>query len=240
MKVAIFLQARIASTRYPGKLLLELKGKTILEHIIERFISIKNYIDEIDVLVPYNEVDNIFLYLKKYDVNIFGGDPENVLKRFYDANKLFKPDIIVRATADNPLVDTYHLLKSVENHIKRKSDYTIYLNLPLGAGVEVINPKAIELAYNNAKYKYQFEHVTPYIRENPDTFIITKLEPEEFYKHPELRLTIDEPPDYKLMKIIYNRLYKGSPINLKEVITLLQKEPQLKEINKKVQQIVVP
>ena len=240
MKVAIFLQARIASTRYPGKLLLELKGKTILEHIIERFISIKNYIDEIDVLVPYNEVDNIFLYLKKYDVNIFGGDPENVLKRFYDANKLFKPDIIVRATADNPLVDTYHLLKSVENHIKRKSDYTIYLNLPLGAGVEVINPKAIEMAYNNAKYKYQFEHVTPYIRENPDIFVITKLEPEEFYKHPELRLTIDEPPDYKLMKIIYDRLYKGSPIDLKDVITLLQKEPQLKEINKKVQQIVVP
>ncbi len=240
MKVAIFLQARIASTRYPGKLLLELKGKTILEHIIERFISIKNYIDEIDVLVPYNEVDNIFLYLKKYDVNIFGGDPENVLKRFYDANKLFKPDIIVRATADNPLVDTYHLLKSVENHIKRKSDYTIYLNLPLGAGVEVINPKAIEMAYNNAKYKYQFEHVTPYIRENPDIFVITKLEPEEFYKHPELRLTIDEPPDYKLMKIIYDRLYKGSPIDLKDVITLLQKEPQLKEINKKVRQIVVP
>ncbi len=241
LKIAVFIQARYNSTRLPGKLFLPLSGKSTLIHIIERVLMLKKFINYIVVLVPKEEKELIRSHIKNYsNVIISGGDKENVLKRFYDANKKIQSDIIIRLTADNPLVDTLHLKKALVKHIKLQSDYTIYKYLPLGCGFEIISKNALEKCFKNAKDSYQLEHVTPYIRENRNEFRIFELVPYKFYRHPDYRLTIDEEPDYQLMKIIFQNLYKGKPLRLRKVIKFLNEHPELLKINKEVKQVIVP
>ncbi len=241
IKSAIFLQVRLTSDRLPQKAFFKLEKKSMLQHIIERFINIKNKIDYIVVLCPEKDKLQIQQHLSKYpNIIIFGGDETNVLKRFYDANKLIEANIIIRTTGDNPLVDTTHLIKALNFHLKVNNDYTIFKNLPLGTGVEILSEYALNEAFFNAKKEYQKEHVTPYIREAKERFKITFLEPEEFYNHPEFRLTVDETPDYELMKTIYKNLYKNKPIPMKDVITFLNKNKFLLDINSKVIQIKIP
>jgi len=241
LKTAVYIQARYSSSRLPKKLFLPLAGKSVLQHIIERTRLIKKLINYIVVVVPDEEKEVIREHLKDSpDVIVYGGDKENVLKRFYDANKKIQADIIIRLTADNPLVDTLHLRKALLRHIKQQADYTIYKYLPLGCGFEILSKYALERCFKNANKVYQKEHVTPYIRENKQEFKILELVPYKFYRRPEYRLTIDEEPDYKLIEIIYKHLYKGKPINLREVLKFLEAKPELLKINKDVKQVIVP
>ncbi len=241
VKKAIFIQARLSSTRLPSKLFFELQGKSILKHIIDRVNLIKNSVDYIVLVVPENEEQLIREHIKDYaDVIIFGGDKENVLKRFYDANQKIQADVIIRLTGDNPLVDIFHLKKALIKHIKFNSDYTVYQKLPLGTGFEILSSRALNEAAKNATTDYQLEHVTPYIRENRDKFNIFELKTYKFYQHPEYRLTIDEENDYKLMQIIYNNLYNGKPIHLRKVLKFLQENPKILNINREVKQVKVP
>ncbi|MBN1899643.1 MAG: hypothetical protein JW827_12780 [Spirochaetes bacterium] len=240
-KTAVFIQARYSSTRFRGKLFLDLGGRSILQHIIERVRLLGKTADYTSVLVPRNEVETIRDHLKKYpQVIIFGGEPDNVLKRFYDANVKMQANIIIRLTADNPLVDIFHLNKALKKHKKNKNDYTVYDDLPLGCGFEIISHQALLKCYQKAEKSYQFEHVTPYIREHKGQFRIMRLRPYPFYRHPEYRLTIDEEPDYQLMKIIFKELFTGKPIKVRNVIKYLNNNPQIVEINKHITQVQVP
>ncbi len=240
-KTAVFLQVRLNSDRLKEKAFLPLQSKSILQHIIDRLLLAKKLIDYIVVVCPEEDKIKIQKHLKSYsDIIIFGGETDNVLKRYYDANKLIEADIIIRATGDNPLVDIPHLIKALNFHIKIKNDYTIFKNLPLGTGIEVISSYALTETFKNADKKYQLEHVTPYIRENKERFKTIFLEPEKFFQRPDLRLTVDEENDYKLMDIIYHNLYKNKPIPLKEVLLFLDKNQKLLSINKDVKQIKVP
>lgn len=241
LKTAVYIQARYSSTRLPQKLFFPLEKKSVLCHIIERVRLIKKLINYIVVVVPDEEKEVIREHLKDCpDVIVYGGDKENVLKRFYDANRKIQADVIIRVTADNPLVDMLHMRKALLKHIKQQADYTIYKYLPLGCGFEILSKNALERSFKNADKEYQKEHVTPYIRENRQMFKILELIPYKFYRHPEYRLTIDEESDYRLISIIYKQLYKGKPINLREVLKFLEENPELLKINENVKQVVVP
>ncbi len=235
--IGFFLQARTKSTRLPNKLLLPLKGKSILIHIIERLKVLQKYYNYLVVLVPQDEFEKIQNHLQIYpDVIIFPGEPENVLKRFYDANKKVKADIIVRVTGDNPLIDTYHLKKGLINHLRKNSDYTIYKNLPLGTGFEIFNKDILSRCYKDAKTPAQKEHVTLYIRENKEKFKILELTAKGIFNHPHLRLTVDEESDYELMEKVYNELYQDKPLPLDQVIRFLEEHPDYLKINAQVKQ----
>lgn len=235
--IAVFLQARIFSKRLPGKIFHNLCEKSVLKHIIERIEKLKRSYNYLVVLVPQEEIEKFQAHLKKYpEVIIFPGDAENVLKRFYDANKKIDADIIVRATGDNPLIDIQHLKRGLGFHAKNNVDYTYYDNLPLGTGFEIFNKEVLETCYKNSKQSYQFEHVTPYIREYPELFKIKALKVRGTYNHPEFRLTLDEEADFKLMNIIYNKLYKGKPLLIRQVIRFLQQNPKYLKINEHVKQ----
>ena len=213
--IAFFLQARLGSSRLSGKLFLPLNDDSILIHIIKRLESIKRFYDYLVVLVPYQDFDQIQAHLKQFpEVIVFAGEPENVLKRFYDANKKVKADIIVRLTGDNPLVDLVHLKKGLIAHIKQEAEYTLYTNLPIGTGFEIFNNYLLRICIQHAKEPYQLEHVTPYIRDNKNLFKILELKARGIYNNPALRLTIDEMEDYQLMKVIYKNLYNGKPLVL--------------------------
>ncbi len=235
--IAVFLQARINSTRLPGKIFYNLCEKSILKHIIERIVKLKKYYNYLVVLVPVNDLERMQTHLKKYpEVIIFPGDPENVLKRFYNANKKINAHIIVRICGDNPLVDIFHLKKGLLSHIRNNADYTYYNNLPLGTGFEIMNQGTLNMCYKKSSESYHFEHVTPYIRENTDLFNIQVLTVRGIYNHPEIRLTVDEKDDFNLIEIIYNNLYKGKPLLLRQVLKFLLQNPKYLKINAHIQQ----
>ncbi len=234
----IFLQARIGSTRLPGKLLYNIyENKTILEIILERFnYLIPKYIDKIIICTTENTYPKLKNLLYK-NTEIFIGSEENVLERFVFCLKKYPSDVIIRATADNPFVSLGHLIISLKKHIENQNDLTHFLNIPIGSGVEIISPKPLLVAYSNANKTHHFEHVTPYIYENKNIFKVSELFPNEFYNRNDIRLTVDEKDDFILAQKLYEKITKRHKyFSLKNIINTIDITPELKMINLHVKQ----
>lgn len=237
MKSAIFLQARLGSSRLPNKIIRTLGGKTLLEQVICRLKEALSVVQEINVLTCYHSYSVLKKILNNYSyIKVFAGSEKNVLDRFYKANQLFKKDIIIRATADNPFVSIKHLKSCLEKHIKHNADLTYCKGLPLGSGVEIFSSSALNQAYSLAYKPYHLEHVTPYIYENNADFKIQELYASEIYLRPDVRLTIDEKADFKVAESIFEKLYQTkNNFPISEILNLWDKE-SLYEINNMVQQ----
>ena len=170
MNTVVFIQARLGSTRFPGKIFSKYKNTTMLEVLLKR-LSLSKKINKIIFLIPDNK-ENIPLksFIKKLGYNFFCGSEENVLSRFFFAAKKFKPLTIIRITSDCPLIDPFILDKMIKKFNESKFDYlsnTIDPTYPDGFDVEIFSRKTLSLAFKNANLDYDKEHVTPYIkREN--------------------------------------------------------------------------
>lgn len=230
MKVIGVVQARTGSKRLKNKVLMKLNNKSILNILLERLKKSKK-LDDIIVATTIKKEDDAIEKLCNYlDINVFRGSEKDVLDRFYNASKIYNGEIVVRITGDNPLTSIELIDKQVEYLLKNKFEYISTKNIILGLGSEVITYDVLETAWKNAKEKYQREHVTPYIYENPNLFKIFYLEPPKCLKRKDIRLTIDTIEDFKL----YLELQKHFDlvnINIKEIIDFLDKNPQIKNIN---------
>ena len=236
LKVSAIIQARMGSERLPGKVLMPICGKSVLEHIVERLKFCK-FLHHIILAIPDTKENDI---LEKFAQDnllaYYRGSEEEVLERVYLAAKKNNCDVVVAITADNPLIDPEIIDTAVEQHVHSGADYscTEYPSkfLPVGLGIELFNFKALAIAYKNAKDAYQKEHVSSHFYETPDAFKITKVVLPEDLKNPGLRLTLDTKEDLELISYIYTKLYKpGEIFKTKEIFDLLKSEPQLKKIN---------
>ena len=237
------IQARLGSTRLPGKVLLNIEEIPVLVHIYRRLSIVKN-IDKIIVATSDLAINNeIIDVCNKYKIDFYIGDEENVLKRFYNTSKKYNPKNIIRITGDCPLVDGSLVDKLIEFYINNNYDYcgiatgagvsgkNDILRYPDGLDAEIFSFSVLENAYNNAKNKLQTEHVTPYIWQNPDLFKIGVLQSKIDYG--KYRLTLDNNEDFLLIKWIYSKLYSvNSNFNYKEVIDLLEKNIEMLNKNK--------
>ena len=238
MRVAVIIQARMGSQRLPGKVLLKLKGHSVLGHVIKR-VRRSLCVNEVVVATTTSLCDNdIVDECRALDVTVFRGDENDVLKRYYLAAKLVKSDMICRVTSDNPLIEPRFIDMAVARINFSKEDYVNIDGAPLGTGIELFSKKILKTAVKNAKEPYQREHVTPFMRENPDISSYGKINVPLNYYFPDLRLTVDTPEDFVFMKEIYGLLYhENSIVSLDEVISLLTKEkPELRELNAHIQQ----
>ena len=244
MKIAAIIQARISSTRLPGKVLKELpfnSGITCLEQVIRRLKKSKK-IDDIVIATTEDKEDNEIVDIaKKEDVKYFRGSKENVLSRYYFAAKKNNIDVVVRITSDCPCIDVDITDLTIDAHINKAVDYTsnsLTRTYPHGLDVEVFNFNALEEAYKNATKYYEKEHVTPYIYKNPQKFKINIVKaPKELYAS-DIRITLDTEEDYALLCAVFDYLYpKNEYFNAYDIVNLFNKEkPWLKLINKKVVQ----
>ncbi len=233
MKILVIIQARIGSTRLPKKVLLDLEGKPVLEHVINRVMHSKLITD----LVVATTISKSDLELVKFcsykGISIFCGSEEDVLDRFYQAAKLFSPDHIVRITADCPLMDPKVIDKVISVHLNTKSDYTtntLKETYPDGEDVEVFTFKSLKIAWENATLKSEREHVTPFIRKNPNIFSLMNVENDSNLA--SKRWTIDNSEDYEFLKIIYKNLYsKESLFSMDEILKYIEKNPDIESIN---------
>lgn len=239
-KTAAIIQARMGSTRLPGKVMKDLNGKPVLWHVIERVKQAEN-IDQIIIATTTAKRDKIiFEKAKEWGVKAYQGSEEDVLARYYEAANKYDVDIVVRITSDCPLIDPYVTDEIVEYY--NINDYTLVTNAgsdlnnrtyPRGLDTEVFSFEALEKAYNNADEKYQREHVTPYIYENyADIFYYKNNEDLSNY-----RITLDTKEDFKLIKAIYDQLYQGKHnFYFFEIIIFLDNNKKLLKINENIHQ----
>ena len=212
IKTIIVTQARIGSTRLPGKVLKEVDGKTLLQIHLERLNKCKKA-DDVIVATTVNDVDaEIYNKALEWGYKSFRGSELNVLERFYEAVKNHKPDWIVRVTSDCPLLDPKlvdDVITYAQNHDYDYVSNGLIEHFPDGQDVEVFKFSALELALKNAKLTSELEHVTPYIINNSDVrggkiFSGKNYDCEKDYSH--IRMTVDEPRDFDLMEYLIQKL----------------------------------
>jgi spore coat polysaccharide biosynthesis protein SpsF (cytidylyltransferase family) len=235
MKILGIIQARLGSTRLAGKVLLKIKDKTVLEHIIDR-VKCSKYINQVVVATTIDLSDDILVdYIKSNSLcDVFRGSVDNVLERFYLCAEKYKADIIVRITADDPLKDSEIIDIAIKKILdNEKLDYcsnTINPTYPEGLDIEVFRFSALKKTYNEVKLKSEKEHVTPYIWKHPEIFNIENFEYKENLS--SWRWTLDKSEDFEFMKIIYENLYdKNKMFSYRDVIKFIKNNPEVLKIN---------
>lgn len=238
MKVIAVTQARSGSTRLPNKVLLKIKGKTLLQIHIDR-IKQSKLINGIIIATTDKTSDKVIVDTAiTLGVDYYRGSENDVLDRFYQAVKNTRPDYIVRLTSDCPLIDAKLIDEVVAQAKKEGLDY--YANIieekyPDGQDIEVFKFSALEKAWQEANLSSDREHVTPYIRNNSsykggNMFTSNNHGLKQNYNH--VRLTVDEPQDFEVIKILVNEL--GLNKNWQAYADFYLSTPKIKMLNYKI------
>jgi len=231
--ILAILQARLSSSRLPGKVLKPILGKPMLLHQIERLGNSK-MIDKLIVATSIDgSDDDIEQMCLDNKIEVFRGDLNNVLDRYYQCTKQYNPDYIVRLTGDCPLADWQVVDQVIQNHLSGDFDYTnncIAPAFPDGLDVEVMTMSALAESKQSATLPSEMEHVSQYINKNPNKFKIGSSHYKEDLLH--LRWTVDEPEDFDFVEKVYHHLYKDHPnFLMQDILKLLEKHPELSNIN---------
>ena len=239
-KVVAIVQARVGSSRLPGKVLKKINKKEAILILLKRLSKSKK-IHDIIVAIPIKKKDDrLYRILIKNNYKVFRGDENNVLKRYYNCAKKFDLKNIVRITGDNPLVDPKLVDKIIGIYQRKNFDYVSNIEkrtFPKGLDVEVFSFDALKIAYFNAKNKFDMEHVTPYLRKKKFKRY-NHVNKEDFSN---IRVTLDTMNDFYLIKKIYSIIGKKF-IYFNDIVQLYKKNKEIffreykelkKELNKK-------
>lgn len=229
----LIIQARMGSSRLPGKVMKQINNKPLLKILVDR-ISASFYINKLIVATTDNKEDDIIhSFCLKNKIDVYRGSDWDVLDRFYKAATSYvkRPKNIVRICSDNPLL-SYHVVDHVfNNYINSGKDYFSNSNqepdyLEDGFDVEVFSFIALEAAWRNAKLLSEREHVCPYIKKN------FSCGWKKVNKHYDYKLSVDTENDYNLVTQIFNELNQVKDFGIDEVVCLLKEKPYLLDINK--------
>jgi len=232
-EVMIIMQARMSSERLPGKVLRTLGDNTLLGHILSRM---KKSVYAKDIIVATSiegNDDAIEAECKLHCVNVSRGSQEDVLNRFYHAATQFRASHIMRICCDNPFIDYKTADRLIELYMQGDYDYADTKNYPLGIGAEIFPFTMLEKAEKLAHADYQREHVTPFIIENAKnkTTLLSDIDYSDY------RFTVDTKEDWAFAQAVYSQLYtKGRYFDYREIIKLLETKPEIRNINKFVEQ----
>lgn len=236
MKIGAIVQARMGSTRLPGKVLKKIKGRTVLEHVINR-LRLSNMLDEIIVATTINDADNqIYELCKKNNFKVFRGSENDVLKRYYDAAIENNIDVVVRITSDCPLIDPKIVDQIISMHLDNQFGITtnagiddVQRTFPRGLDVEVFDIHHLKNALMKANKEYQREHVTPFIYETNAGNIGYFKSLSDYSNH---RWTLDTQEDFDFIKVIYDHLYSPNQhFFMDDILDLLKSKPEYLKIN---------
>lgn len=244
MRTVLIVQARMTSSRLPGKILLEAAGKPLLTHLIERLRKVR-HADAIVIATTTNATDDVVEALARHlSVGVFRGSEQDVLARFAGAAQAHEADIIVRITSDCPMLDP----AIVDQYIRRflnspqRPDYVWCgeaPKLPIGMGVEVFSRAALDAAHAHAVDRYDREHVTPFIRRRENGYVVEGVEfPRDLHDY---RLCVDVAEDFALVERVLGILAKKTPdYDLADIIALIDANPHWRAMNAAVIQTTGP
>ncbi len=229
------IQARVSSTRLPRKVLKPILGRPMLERQIERVRSCR-LIDKIILATSTGPEDRALSDLGKLiDVEVFRGDLDNVLDRFYRAAEKFSPRHVVRLTGDCPLIDPRAIDDLITFYFNGNHDFAsncTHPTYPDGLDAEIFRFEVLELAWKEAVLPSHLEHVTLFFEDQPERFRLGNLFHSEDLS--DLRWTVDEPEDFEFVTKVYEALYPKNPeFGMGDVLSLLQERPELTAINRR-------
>ena len=224
------IQARMASSRFPGKVLEDLSGKPMLWHVVDR-VRRSRRIDEVVVATSVNPSDvPIVEFLVAHQIPYFRGDEDDVLDRFYQAARVFGGDGIVRFCGDSPLTDDLVIDQVIDFASAGEFDYVNnWRTFPEGLHVEVFSSERLKEAWEGASKPSEREHVTPFFYNNPDRFRLGYC--DSAVDLPPMRLVVDYPQDLELVRRVHERLSDDSVFHLDQICDLYEREPTLFDIN---------
>ena len=246
MKTGCIIQARMTSSRLPGKVLLPLPQggpSTVLELVVER-VAKAHSIDETIIATTANSTDDpLVQWCEQKGIAVFRGSEEHVLSRYALCAREHGLSRVVRVTSDCPCIDWQILDELVALHETAGNHYTsntLYRSFPHGVDAEVVDADVLQEAYEQATEKYETEHVTPYVyKSHSDKFRIGRLEADAVRKGPQIRITLDTPEDYLLLRAVFDLLGDPLAFTTANIVQLFTQKSWLLELNGRVQQKVV-
>lgn len=238
MKIVATIEARMASSRLPGKVLKEALGKPMLHHLVTRLRAVPS-IDSIVLATTINSTDDILVsFAKSEDILCFRGSEDDVMDRLIGAAVSVNADVIVEITGDCPIIDPEIVEQTIRMFLAHEVDYvsnTDIRSYPDGMDTQVFHLDALRRSASITDDRLDHEHVTLHIRNNPKLFPRVQLvAPPELY-WPDLGLTLDEQADYELLKRIMEYFGEGNSLfSCLDVVRLLHKNPDWIAINQSV------
>lgn len=234
MTILAILQARVSSSRLPGKVMKPILGQPMLARQIERLARCRRFERLIVATSVEASDDAIETLCRQLDIVCRRGSLDDVLDRFYRAALPEAPDHVVRLTGDCPLADPALIDALIDFHLAQGYDYSSNCHvpsLPDGLDAEVMRFSALEAAWREARLPSEREHVTPFIRKHPERFRIG------LWRHPvdlsQLRWTVDEAEDFEFVSRVFAALYPSNPaFGMQDVLDLLARQPELAAINR--------
>jgi len=237
MKTLAIIQARVGSSRLPGKVLRDVAGKTMLARVIDRVRCIAG-VNEALVATTREPADQAIVdECDRLGTPSFLGSQTDVLDRYYQAAMAYKADAVVRITSDCPLLDPQVAERVVSVFHAGTWDYvsnTLERTFPRGLDTEIMSARALARAWREADKPYQRAHVTPYFQQNPQIFRLRSVTSGGDFG--DMRWTVDTAEDLEFVRAVYARLSPGAEFGWHEVRKLLKQEPQLAELNSHVRQ----
>lgn len=236
MKINISIEARMTSSRLPGKVLKPINGIPNLELMVNR-IKNSQYVNDIIVATTINNQDDeIVNWCEKNNISYFRGSENNVYERVLQTHEKYNSDIIVELTGDCPLLEVKLIDECIDFYLKNDFDYVsncLKITYPIGLAVQVYSLKTLKSVSTNRELEYQdMEHVTPYLYTS-GKYKIHNIEASEKQYMPDLSITLDTIEDFNLIETIcknFDNIY----FTLDDILDFIKKNPHLKEINKSI------
>lgn len=240
MNTAAIIQARMTSSRLPGKIVAPILGRPMLELLIERLRRARQ-VDHVIVATTANATDDVVEQLcARLGAGCFRGSEDDVLERVLGAAHAYGVELIVEITGDCPLIDPAVVDQLIEMYHEGGVDYVANVlkrTYPRGLDTQVFPTTALEEVARLTQDPVDHEHVSLYMYEHPERFRLRNLEsglPERYWN---LRVTVDTPQDFALITAIYEELYLSHPdFRLSDVLALLDRRPDLVALNQEIQQ----
>lgn len=243
-KIVATIEARMTSSRLPGKVMLPANGIPLLVHLINRLKQVLS-IQEIVLATTVNPEDDCLIELaQQEEISYFRGSEDDVMLRVIGAAESVNADIVVEILGDCPIVDPLIVEQTIQMFLNNSCDYASNGHIPsypVGMGCQIFRLETLKRSAEMTGDPMDHEHVTLHIRANPDLFSHLYLiaSPDLFW--PDLWLTLDERSDYELLRKIIEYFGDTNPIfSCREVINLLEAKPEWIETNKSVKRTVVP
>lgn len=242
-KTVAIVQARMTSTRLPGKIMKPVLGKPLLELLVERLKRASRLNDIVIATTTNDDDDQVESLTQHLGIGCFRGSEHDVLDRVLRAAHAADADVIVEITGDCPLIDFRVIDRLLE--VYQENDYDYVSNIlkrtyPRGLDTQVFATSVLEEVARLTDDPVDHEHVSLYIYEHPEKFKLHNVEsglPEEYW---DLRLTVDTPDDFELIRRIYEELYPSNPaFTIEDIVQLFQRRPELREINQHIAQKAV-
>ena len=232
MKIVAIIQARMGSTRLPGKVLKDLGGETVLARVVARVRRSQEIGEVVIATTREPEDDAIVEECRRLSVRVFRGEGHDVLDRYYQTAKEEKAEAIVRITSDCPLIEPEITDATIRAFLDRRPDYAsnvLERTYPRGLDTEIMTWNALSRSWREAQAPYQREHVTPYIYESAGKFTLVSFKGDiDYSSH---RWTLDQPEDLAFLRAVYERMGNDRLFSWRDVMALLEREPGLIELN---------